>query len=31
VHAPVARLTLAGAVEQLPALQAAATRMRALL
>ena len=31
VHAPVARLTLDGAVERLPALQAAAKRMRALL
>ncbi len=31
VHAPVARLTLAAAVAQLAALQAAATRMRALL
>jgi len=31
VHAPVARMTLDGAVEQLPALQAAAKRMRALL
>jgi DNA-binding IclR family transcriptional regulator len=31
VHAPVARLALADAVAQLPALQAAATRMRALL
>jgi len=31
VHAPVARLELADAVAQLPALQAAAARMRALL
>jgi IclR family acetate operon transcriptional repressor len=31
VHAPVARMTLDGAVEQLPALHAAAKRMRALL
>ena len=31
VHAPVARMTLDGAVEQLPALEAAAKRMRALL
>ncbi len=31
VHAPVARLALEDAVKQLPALQAAATRMRALL
>jgi len=31
VHAPVARMTLEGAVEQLPALQSAAKRMRALL
>lgn len=31
VHAPVARMTLAHAVAQLPALQAAAARMRALL